>query len=119
LREGFRELITWEKAYKLALELYAVTRKFPKEEQYCLTSQIRRAAISVPANIAEGYERHYRKEYVQFLMVAKGSLGELEVHLLLSKDLGYVSLDEYSNIDKSRVEVVKILRGLIKSLRPL
>jgi four helix bundle protein len=74
---GFRELKVWQRAYELTLDLYRITRKFPKAEIYGLTSQLQRAAVSVPANIAEGYERNHRKEYLQFLFVAKGSLGSL------------------------------------------
>jgi four helix bundle protein len=70
------------------LDIYKITKTFSKEETYGLVSQLRRAAVSVPANIAEGYERNHRKEYVQFLFVSKGSLGEVETHLLLAKDLG-------------------------------
>jgi four helix bundle protein len=84
---GFRELKVWQRAYELTLDLYRITRKFPKAEIYGLTSQLQRAAVSVPANIAEGYERNHRKEYLQFIFIAKGSLGELETLLLLARDL--------------------------------
>jgi len=113
---GFKGLIAWQKAYGLALEAYKITKDFPKYEQYALISQIRRAAVSVIGNIAEGYERQYRKEYVQFLMIAKGSLGEIETYLLFAKDLGYISKDKYAYIETKREEVIKLLRGLIKSL---
>jgi four helix bundle protein len=83
---------------------------------YGLVSQIRRAAVSIPANISEGYERNHRKEYVQFLFVSKGSLGEVETHLLLAKDLGYLSEKEYSAIENKRSETARLLIGLIKSL---
>jgi len=115
--EGFRSLTTWQKAYDLALEVYRITEKFPKQEQYGLSSQFRRAAISISANIAEGYERQHRKEYLQFLMVAKGSLGEVETYILFSKDLGYLSAEQYKQIDDKRQEVGRLLRGLIKSLQ--
>ena len=114
--EGFQNLTTWQKAYELALEIYKMTKGFPKDEQYGLISQIRRAAISVSANISEGYERQYRKEYIQFLMIAKGSLGELETYLLFSRDLGYISIKEYESIHEKRQEVGKLLKGLIRSL---
>lgn len=118
MKNGFKSLIVWQKAYGLALEIYTLTKSFPKNEQYGLISQIRRAAISISANIAEGYERNYRKEYIQFLMIAKGSLGEVETYLLFSKDLGYITSDEYSKIDIKRIETSKLLKGLIKSLNP-
>lgn len=116
--EGFRNLIAWQKAYEFALAVYKVTKKFPKSEQYGLVSQICRAAISVIGNIAEGYERQYRKEYVQFLMIAKGSLGELETYLLLARDLCYLSVGEYDGLEIMRKEASKIITGLIRSLRP-
>lgn len=115
--EGFRNLIAWQKAYSLALEVYKMTKRFPKDELYGLTSQIRRSAISISANIAEGYERQYRKEYIQFLMISKGSLGEVETYLMFAKDLGYIEENEYIKLEGQRQEVGKLLRGLIKSLR--
>lgn len=112
----FKELVVWQKAYQLALSIYQRAESFPQYEQYGLTSQIRRAAVSVPANIAEGHERQYRKEYLQFLSVAKGSLGELETLLLLSKDLHYLELVPFQRIEADCHEVSKLLHGLIRSL---
>ena len=89
--EGFKQLIVWQKAYAFALGIYKTTQTFPKNELYGLVSQMRRSAISVSANIAEGYERQHRKEYLQFLTIARGSLGELESYLLFSKDLKFTS----------------------------
>ena len=109
--KGFKGLIVWQKAYALALDIYRVSIKFPKDERFGLVSQIRRAAVSIPANISEGYERNHRKEYVQFLFVSKGSLGEVETHLLLSKDLGYLSEVEYSVIENRRSETARLLIG--------
>jgi four helix bundle protein len=77
-RKSFRKLLAWQKAYELALEVYKTTGEFPKNEVYGLSSQIRRASASVPANVAEGYERQHRKEYVQHSFIARGSLGEVE-----------------------------------------
>jgi four helix bundle protein len=114
--ERFKGLIVWQKSYQFALEVYKITKVFPKNELYGLVSQIRRAAISVSANIAEGYERNYRKEYIQFLMIAKGSLGEAETYLLFSKDLGYINKEEFVFLEEKRVEATKLLRGLINSL---
>lgn len=114
--KGFRQLIVWQKAYELVLEVYKITKAFPKEEMYGLVSQMRRAAVSVPANIAEGYERNHRKEYLQFLYIAKGSLGEVETYLFLAKDLGYLSTDNYLVVEQKRIETARLLKGLIKSL---
>ena len=113
---GFKQLKVWQKAYELVLEVYKLTRGFPKEEIYGLTSQLQRATVSVTANISEGYERRHRKEYIQFLYMAKGSLGELETYLCLAKDLGYISTDQYDSAEAVRVDTGKLLRGLIKSL---
>ena len=114
--KGFKGLIVWQKAYELTLAIYKASQKFPKEEIYGLSAQLRRAAVSIPSNIAEGYERNHRKEYIQFLFVSKGSLGELETQLLLAKDLRYLSEKEYLTIEEKRSETTRLLIGLIKSL---
>ena len=103
--QGFRDLIVWQKAYQLALNIYEVSRDFPKQEQYALTSQMQRSAISISANISEGYERQHRKEYVQFLSIARGSLGELETYLMFARDLGYISKEKYKELEASRMEI--------------
>jgi four helix bundle protein len=113
---GFRQLGVWQKAYEMTVEVYRLAKKFPKSETYGLTSQIQRAAVSVPANIAEGYDRNHKKEYLQFLFIARGSLGELETLLTLAKDLGYLSEDDYRAVDAKRAEAARMLQGLIKSL---
>ena len=115
--KGFRTLHAWQMAYELTLDIYKITKKFPKEEIYGLTSQLQRAAVSVPANIAEGYERNHIKEYLQFLFIAKGSLGEIETYLMLASDLHYMTQAEYDNIDEKRAKSARILIGLIKSLK--
>lgn len=114
--KGFRQLTVWQRAYELAVDIYKLAKKFPKEEMYGLTSQLQRAVVSVAANIAEGYERNHRKEYLQFLYIAKGSLGEIETYLLLAKDLGYMTEQDFSIIEEKRSEVSRMLQGLIKSL---
>jgi four helix bundle protein len=114
--KGFRHLVVWQKAYELTLEIYRLTKIFPKSETYGLISQIQRAVVSIPANIAEGYERNHRKEYLQFLFIAKGSLGECETYLLLAKDLAYLNETEYASIDEKRKATSRLLKGLIKSL---
>lgn len=86
---SFKELIVWQKAYKLVLEIYKLTKDFPNSEIYGLAQQMRKAAISIPSNIAEGYGRKHKAEYHQFLSIAYGSLSELETQYLLSIDLGY------------------------------
>jgi four helix bundle protein len=114
--KGFRQLTVWQKAYQLALECYTASRLFPKEETFGLISQLQRAAVGIPANIAEGYERKHRKEYLQFLYIAKGSLGEVETFLSLARDLGYLSNHDYLNVEGKRADVSRLLKGLIRSL---
>lgn len=114
--EGFKRLKVWQVAYSLAIKIYEYTKNFPKTEQYGLVTQIRRSAISISANIAEGYDRRSRKEYIQFLSIARGSLSEVETYLLFSRDLGYITLEEYDILESLRREVGKLLRGLVNSL---
>jgi len=114
--KNYRELIVWQKSYQLCLEIYRITRSFPKEEKYGLISQIRRAAVSVPSNIAEGYGRKTTPDYVRSLYVAYGSNCELETQILLSKDLGYINNEEAKKIQENIGEVERMLKALIKSL---
>ena len=115
--KGFRSLVAWQKAYGLTLEVYKLVKRLPRHELYGLSSQISRASMSVPANIAEGYERGHRMEYIRFLMIARGSLGELETYLLLAKDVRYINVEDLEYIEAKRKEVARILNGLIRSLR--
>jgi four helix bundle protein len=115
-KHSFKKLNVWQKAYLLVLNTYKQTQKFPSFELYGLTSQIRRGAVSILANIAEGSERHYKKEFVQFLSIARGSLAEIETYLMLSRDLGYLNQDEFIQLGDLRKEVGRLLRGLYKSL---
>src|SRR5262245_2747820 len=118
MSDGFKSLRVWQKAYQFCLDNYKVTQHFPKSEQYGLSSEIRRAAVSISANIAEGYERSHRREYVQFLNISKGSLGEVENCLMLARDLGYFPESTYQELEDKRQEIGKMLRGLIRSLLP-
>jgi four helix bundle protein len=108
------------KAYQLAddlvVEIYRATRSFPREELYGLTSQIRRAVISVPTNIAEGASRGHKRDYLHFLYIARGSIAETEYLLHLSNKLGYLSDKRYEEISKIREETAKTLFGLINSV---
>ncbi len=115
--QGFKSLLVWQRAYELVLEAYNLTKEFPRSEVYGLTSQLQRAAVSIPANIAEGYERQHKKEYRQFLSIARGSLGELETYLLLAKDLNYLSAERYELLDSKRGEIARLLKGLINSIQ--
>ena len=114
--ESYKELNAYQKGYQLTLQVYEVTKKFPKEEIYGIISQMRRSAISIPSNIAEGYRRNHRKEYIQFLYVAYGSCSELETLLSLSKDLGFLDQESFDKIYFLQEETSKLIRSLINSL---
>ena len=111
-----RDLIVWQKATHLVAAVYQVSKEFPREELYCLTSQLRRAAISVPANISEGQGRRSKKEFCQFLGNARGSLLELDTHLALALGFGYVKLEQYAVIESQIQEVGRLINGLLRAL---
>ena len=115
---SFKDLHVWKKAYELCLSIYRISQEFPKYELYCITAQMRRSAISVSSNIAEGYSRKNRKEYVHFLYVAYGSLSELETQILLSKDLGYMQQYDLEQLLKMKEEIGAMMYKLIKTLSP-
>jgi four helix bundle protein len=110
------DMDVFTKAHKIAVEIYGITKTFPQDEKFALVSQMRRAAYSIPSNLMEGGHRLNRKEYRQFVGVAKGSVGELKYFLMLSKDLDYIAEGEYSILHQSAEELSKMLSGLIKSL---
>ncbi|HIJ72435.1 MAG TPA: four helix bundle protein [Planctomycetes bacterium] len=113
--KSFKDLIVWQKSYKLVLEIYKTTRDFPKSEDYGLSQQMRRAAVSIPSNIAEGYGRKHKAEYNQFLSIAYGSLLELETQFLLAKDLNYII--ENQGVEKLLKEVGSILYRMLHPIR--
>lgn len=112
--QHYRDLIVWQKAIELATEIYRATRSFPKEELYGLTSQIRRSAISIPSNIAEGQARLTPGEFRQALGYARGSYGELDTQLVIATNLGYLPPESQPS---RLVEVGRMLNGLIASLK--
>ena len=112
----YRELIVWQKGVALVTEVYRLTTNFPKQEIYGLTSQIRRSAASIPANIAEGQGRSSRGEFKQFLGHARGSLYELETHILVAGNLGYLPVSEGPRVIALIHEIGRMLNGLLKSL---
>ncbi|WP_010136880.1 four helix bundle protein [Ochrovirga pacifica] len=111
------KLEVWKLAHQLTLKVYQVSSTFPNTETYGLISQIRRSASSVPTNILEGQERQYKKEYIQFLYIAKGSLEETNYHLFLAKDLKYISISEYEELYEVCIRIKMMLHKLIKSLK--
>ncbi|MGJ5634563.1 four helix bundle protein [Nostoc sp. CALU 1950] len=114
--QSYRDLKVWQEGMNLAESCYRVTKAFPKEETYGMTSQIRRAAVSIPANIAEGYGRKTRGEYIQFLYIAQGSLKELETHLLLAIRVELASSQTINTVLNQCELVGKILLSLIRAL---
>ena len=115
--ENFRDLIVWQKAVDLVLEIYRATSNFPRQEQYVLTAQLRRAAISIPSNIAEGRGRFSRSDFLHFLMQARGSLFELETQLLIAQRLGYLTEQEHASVLARCAEVAKLLNGMVRAFR--
>ena len=112
----YKDLIVWQKGIELATWIYNLTAQFPKEEIYGIVSQMRRAAVSVPSNIAEGQSRQHKTEFRQFLHIAKGSLAEIETQLTIAKNLGYVKADAFQNGTARIDELSKLLYALTKKL---
>ena len=117
--KGFEDLKVWQKSHELVLEVYKVTQRFSNEEKFGLTSQIRRSAVSVAANIAEGSKRQHLKEYIQALYIAQGSLSETNYYLLLARDLKYLTNVKSQELFDRSEEIGKMLSGLINSLKNL
>lgn len=114
MRRKHHELVAWQVSVELVKDLYELTETFPANETYGLVSQIRRASVSVPSNIAEGAARHTRKEFLHFLAVARGSLSEIDTQLVISKQLGFVRDDK--NVQEKLDRVFGLLGGLMSSL---
>jgi four helix bundle protein len=116
--QNFRNLKVWQKAHMLTLDVYKATKSFPREEMYGLTSQIRRASVSIAANIAEGTCRNGDADFGRFLQMAIGSASEVEYHLLLAQDLDLLKTADCQRLSNEVVEVKRMLASLIKKLRP-
>jgi len=114
--QSYKELIVWQRSTELVVEVYKLTQKFPKEEMFGLISQMRRAAVSIPSNIAEGYARKHTAEYTQFLRIAFGSGAELETQLILSEKLRFVSRAEVTKSTTLLNETMRMLNKLISTL---
>jgi four helix bundle protein len=115
--KSYRDLLVWQKAMDLVVESYKIASLLPKNETYGLASQIQRAAVSIPANIAEGHGRHHLGDYLYHLSIANGSLMELETHLLVLERLSYLTTDRLEHAMTQAAEVGRMLAGLDKSLR--
>jgi len=114
--QSFEQLAVWQKGHQLVLSIYRITKKYPKEELFCLVSQMRRAAISITANIAEGYIRLGVKDKLHFYNISQGSLEEIRNFIILSKDLGYITLEEKETLGLMASEVSKILNAYSQGL---
>ena len=114
--KNYKELKVWQKSYQLCLEVYKITAGFPKDEKFGLTSQIRRAVVSIPSNIAEGYGRKTTADYLRSLYIAYGSNCELETQIMLSRDLDYIRREIVETVIDKIHEVERMLKALIKSL---
>jgi four helix bundle protein len=115
--EDFKNLKVWVKAHQLTLAIYQSTRKFPRDEIYGLTSQIRRASASIGANIAEGCGRRSDPEMKRFVQITRGSASEVEYHLLLARDLKFLSEDEFKNLESKILEIQRMLTSLTQCLQ--
>ncbi|MBA4406860.1 four helix bundle protein [bacterium] len=114
--QDYKSLKIWEKAHHLVLDIYRATDNFPKAELFGLVSQLRRAAVSIPTNIAEGSSRKSKKDFLRFLEIAFGSAKEVEYELFLSSDLGYIHTENFTALDNQVKEVKKMLVGLMQNI---
>jgi len=114
---NYEELNVFKESHKFVLEIYKITETFPNEEKFRLVDQLIRASYSIPSNIAEGNSRNTTKDYINFLYNARGSANEIKYFLLLSRDLGYISIKRYLELKTKIEDIIKMLNGLINSLR--
>ena len=114
--KSYRDLIVWQKSMSLVTLIYKLTVKFPDDEKFGLVAQIKRSAVSIPSNIAEGYGRNYRKDYSRFLQIARGSLFENQTQLEIAVNLSFISTEDLKEIQELSIEVEKMLNSLIKKL---
>lgn len=115
--EGYKELDVWKESMKLVVEIYRLTKNFPANEKFGLTSQMQRAAVSIPSNIAEGWSRNYDKVFIQFLNTSQGSAAELETQLILAAELKFISEDSISEVLNLVIKIKKMNRSLIQSIQ--
>lgn len=113
---SFTQLIAWKKGHKLVLKIYSLTDNFPEKERFGLTSQLRRAAVSITSNIAEGFYRSSKLEKRQFYLISLGSVGEIQNQLMIARDIGYIDNENFSKAAVESVVVHKLINGLIKSV---
>jgi len=114
--KSFKDLKIWQKGIEIVTDIYTLTKKFPKEELFSLTSQLRRSAISIPSNIAEGFKRFHNKEYKQFLFITLGSCAELETQIIIAKELKYINENEEVKLLEKLDHICRMTSSLIKKL---
>jgi len=114
--QNFYELEAWKKAHELTLEIYKITKNFPREELFGIVNQLRRAVCSTGANIAEGFERYHFNDKIRFYYQARGSVAEVQNFLLLAKDLGFINVDICKNLGEKANQVRQLINGLIRSI---
>ncbi|MFT9495705.1 four helix bundle protein [Anaerosolibacter sp.] len=117
MMSNYNELEVWKKSHKAVLDIYRTTNSFPMDEKFGIVSQLRRAAVSIPTNIAEGSGRIHIKEYIQFIAIARGSAMEVEYLIKVSKDLNYITEEQFSNLTEAYVSIIQMLNALIISLK--
>jgi len=115
--KSYKDLEVWQRSIELVKDIYAITREFPAEERFGLASQLRKTAISVPSNIAEGKARHFSKEYVQFLYIALGSVAELETQIIIARELGYIADECAGDVFEEIDHIGRMLRKLIEAIK--
>jgi len=115
--KSYQEFIVWQKSMKLVTQIYKLSSDFPQNEQFGLTSQLRRSSVSIPSNIAEGFGRNSSKEFVRFLQISMGSIFEVQTQLQISKNLEFISNEKFNIIFSDAVEIEKMLKALIKSIK--
>lgn len=117
--KSFTDLVAWQKSHTLAVEIYRHTREFPKEEVFALTSQLRRAAVSITSNIAEGFGRRTKADRTHFYDMARASLAEVQSQLLIARDVDYLEQSKFNSLAEKSVECHKIITGLINATKGL
>jgi len=115
--KNFTELIVWQKAHKFVIDIYLITKKFPKEELYSLVDQIKRASVSITSNIAEGFSRKGYKEKSQFYYLSLGSLTEVQNQLFIARDVGYITQEEFGTLAEKSLDIQKLLNKFISTTK--
>ncbi len=115
---GFKDLIVWQRSVALAVEIYKITKEFPREETYSLISQIRRASVSIPSNLAEGHARNTKGQFANFIDITLGSAAELETQLTISLQIGYLKQTDYDKLVSELTEITRMLYGLLHRVQP-